>query len=1364
MKKALSILIAALLVVGLVPGFALTANAAPVASGTVDDIDWVLTDDGTLTFSGTGAIPNYTLRERPTWYNYEAQIEKVVIESGITKVGNNAFNGCSALSELILPDTLTEIRNNVFHSCANLSYVEYWGTTEPTIGNGVFTGCDNLLVVHVPTNYEGDSFTMGLNVSKTLVASAATITGITGNCTWTFDDTTGTLTISGNGAIGSDQSWIEHVNSITSIVIEDGVTSIANNAFRNHSSLESVTLSASVATIGNTAFYRCSSLATVNYLGTSAPSIGTNVFMGSGVMVVNVPVDYQGDTFGDRDVVKNLTSALPTLPTPPTQAIDFYGGKAPYFFICNHCGALSYADLTSAQAVVGDIYQVGDDYFCDITWDLNAHIAFFEDFSGDAHREISEVPDTLTTTVKWNETNGKWDYPDSETIVYERTCKELSPTITGVTFNSDSPAYDAATNTFTISDEYPLILTVTGNDLKDQTVWMRCVVDETTNKSLYLSDIPSADDEPAVCTIDINLMRDFYQTYGGDFKWFGFKIGEDEIDPDNVIVLTVTLESNHVTIDPAIENGTVTAPSDTEKGETVTLTVTPDEGYKLETLTVTDKDGNPVALDETNSFVMPAGGVTVSATFREVQYVDVDEVNAAIEELQAVIEDLKTEIESGSADVDEIKNRLDVIDSIIETLEQSDAAVDGKITEAVNDAKADMQAVIDALKLDINADIADLQQQITANGGDLVGILASITEINQKLAILETASSAVDGKISTAVNDVKRELQGAITDLKDLLADEVQDLQEQITANDTDIEGIRESMTAIDQIIEALKEADKTLDANIGKAIDNAKKELKELIDTVSGNLQNTIDDLQDQITANDTDIADILLSIEEINKTIEVLKTADETLDGKITKTVNDAKKDLKELVDALSDRLDEEVKNLQDQITANDTDIADILLSIEEINKTIVALKTADETLDGKITKTINDAKKDLQELINALSDRLGKAVEDLQKQIDSNDGDISNIMDELVLINQMIKLLEEADVTLDGKITKTVNDAKKDLQELINALEDRLEKAVENLQDQIDSNDEDIEGILESIRDIRDLIAALVEADKALDTKITETVKNAKEELQSAINALEDRLEKAVENLQDQITSNDEDIEGIQESIREINRLIDLLEQADKDLDDKIDETKGELQNAIDKVAQDLVNAEAALTEAIIAGDEHLAVRINALNKAIDRAVAAYKEADAAMQAELLELMTTAAATLDAAIKTVQKNLDSAKAELTAAIATGDSALDAKLSALNDALNEAKAALEAADSENKAALTASIDEAKTALQSAIDALASELESVKNALTAKDNELAEKDSELNGFITVVCIMSAVALAGCVGLAIWVAVDRKKR
>ena len=1089
--------------------------------------------------------------------------------------------------------------------------------------------------------------------------------------------------------------------------------------------------------------------------------MGTNVFMGSGLMVVNVPVDYEGDTFGDRDVVKNLTSALPTLPTPPTQETDFYGGKTPYAFSCSNCFTTSYADLNNAEAVVGDVYQVGDDYFCDITWDLNAHIAFVEDFFGETHREVSEVPDTLTTTVKWNAEKAKWDYTDTETIFYDMTCRDLTPTITGVTFNSDSPAYDAATNTFTVSDKYPLILDATGNNMKDQTVWATFVID-VEGKSFEMPDYVWESDEPASFSIAASLLRE-KNIDEGIYK-IEFTI-ESVADGDAfTLLLNVALESNRVTIDPAIENGTVTAPSEAENGETVTLTVTPSDGYKLETLTVTDKDGETVAVDENNSFEMPAGGVTVSATFREIKFVDEDAVSAAIDELKAVIEELKDELSSKDADVDEIKNRLDVIDSLLESLEQSDSAVDGKITEAVNAAKQNMQGAIDALKLDIDADIADLQKQITANDGDIAGILASITEINQKLALLETASEAVDGKISTAVNDVKRELQGAITDLKGLLTEEVQDLQEQITANDTDIEGIRESIAEIDQIIEALREADKTIDANIGKAIDNAKKELKELIDTVSGNLQNAIDDLQAQITANDTDIAEILSGIEEISKTIELLKTADDTLDGKITKTVGDAKKELKELIDALSGRLDKAVEDLQDQITANDTDIAEILAGIEEINKTIEALKTADDTLDGKITKTVNDAKKELKELIDALSGRLDEAVQDLQGQITSNDEDIASILTEIANITALIEALKAADDTLDGKITKTVNDAKKDLQDLINALSGRLDKAVEDLQKQIDSNDTDIEGILESIRDIRALIELLKEADVALDNKITETVKNAKEELQNAINALEERLEKAVDNLQGQITSNDEDIEGIRESIREINRLIELLEQADKDLDDKIDATKGELQNAIDKVAQDLIDTEAALTEAIIAGDEHLATRINALNKAIDRAVAAYKEADAAMQAELLELMTTAAATLDAAIKTVQKNLDSAKAELSAAIASGDSALDAKLAALNDALNEAKAALEASDTENKTALTASINEAKTALQSAIDALASELESVKNALTAKDNELAEKDGELNGFITVVCIMSAVALAGCVGLAIWVAVDRKKR
>lgn len=82
---------------------------------------------------------------------------------------------------------------------------------------------------------------------------------------------------------------------------------------------------------------------------------------------------------------------------------------------------------------------------------------------------------------------------------------------------------------------------------------------------------------------------------------------------------TVTLPDYTVTVNTP-EHGTVTAdPTTAKEGTTVTLTVTPDNGYELGTLTVKDGENNAVTVNSDNTFTMPDSNVTVSATFTEVQ-------------------------------------------------------------------------------------------------------------------------------------------------------------------------------------------------------------------------------------------------------------------------------------------------------------------------------------------------------------------------------------------------------------------------------------------------------------------------------------------------------------------------------------------------------------------------------------------------------------------------------------------------------------------------------------------------------------------------------------------------------------------------
>lgn len=113
-------------------------------------------------------------------------------------------------------------------------------------------------------------------------AATATASGSCGeNVTWVLDDE-GTLTINGSGEMtdyssSSSVPWYADKDSILSVVIKDGVSSIGSRAFYACSNMISVSIPDSIVSIGKSAFCNCSSLTSIS-IPNGMTSIGSRAF------------------------------------------------------------------------------------------------------------------------------------------------------------------------------------------------------------------------------------------------------------------------------------------------------------------------------------------------------------------------------------------------------------------------------------------------------------------------------------------------------------------------------------------------------------------------------------------------------------------------------------------------------------------------------------------------------------------------------------------------------------------------------------------------------------------------------------------------------------------------------------------------------------------------------------------------------------------------------------------------------------------------------------------------------------------------------------------------------------------------------
>jgi hypothetical protein len=384
-----------------------------------DNVKWVSSGTKMVVY-GSGAMADYSSPGQGPWPHETAMRVIIIIEEGVTTIGNYAFAGHGKITHTVtIPNTVQTIGTNAFSNCSKIETLTI-GSGVKTIGDHAFYYCSNITSLTLPDGVEtigDDAFYRCSNInSLTLPDGVETI---------------------GDGAFFECEK-------IPSVTIPSSVTRIGDYAFNGCSELATVTFSgpaSSVTTIGEGAFNDCAKLESIT-IPSSVTSIGERVFGGCSKLT-SISVESGNTVYDSGDgcnaIIKKSSHTLiagcqnTTIPNTVTSignyAFDEVSGltsiEIPSSVTSLGEGAFYDCDLLASITIPSSVTNIGDDVF----------------YKCSALSTVVILPASLTTYGKrvfdYNKSDRKIYVPNGSLGTYQTNWSAYSSAIYGYTGTGD---------------------------------------------------------------------------------------------------------------------------------------------------------------------------------------------------------------------------------------------------------------------------------------------------------------------------------------------------------------------------------------------------------------------------------------------------------------------------------------------------------------------------------------------------------------------------------------------------------------------------------------------------------------------------------------------------------------------------------------------------------------------------------------------------------------------------------------------------------------------------------------------------------------------------------------------------------------